>query len=64
MQVVPLNNAHLVDPQQYPRFTLVGQALGSVRMAFCALKMLRPQVSTASLDFSPCSRWRPTASFE
>jgi len=44
VEVVPLNNAHLVDPQQYPRFTLVGQALGSVRMAFCALKMLRPQV--------------------
>ena len=44
MQVVALSNAHLLDPQQYPRFTLVGQAVGSVRMVFCALKLLRPQV--------------------
>jgi len=45
LQVVPLRNADLLDPQRYPRFTLVGQALGSVRMVFCALKMLRPQVA-------------------
>ena len=43
-QVVPLENANLLDPELYPSFTLIGQAIGSVRLAFEALCELRPQV--------------------
>ena len=44
LQVVPLKNAHLLAPERYPRLTLIGQAYGSVRLAYAALKVLRPQV--------------------
>lgn len=43
-QVVHISNAHLLAPERYPRFTLVGQAQGSLRMAYAALTQLKPQV--------------------
>lgn len=43
-QVISLTDANLLNPGRYPSFTLIGQAIGSVRLAFGALLKLRPQV--------------------
>ena len=45
MQVVPLSKCHLVLPKTYPSWTLVGQAMGSVRLAYEGLQLAVPQVA-------------------
>ena len=46
-QVIPLHKGYLVQPEQYPRLTLLGQALGAVRLGYEALSHVVPEVSTA-----------------
>lgn len=43
-QVVRLKRSRLLLPQTYPRFTLLGQAVGSVAVALEALGALVPEV--------------------
>jgi hypothetical protein len=43
-QVVPLAKSHLLLPARYPRFTLIGQAVGSIRLGREALGKRRPEV--------------------
>ena len=43
-QVMHLRRAELLEAARYPRCTLVRQALGSVRVALDALRLLRPEV--------------------
>ncbi|KAL3159480.1 hypothetical protein ABBQ38_009902 [Trebouxia sp. C0009 RCD-2024] len=43
-KVVQLHNRHLLLPERYPRFTLLGQALGSVRLGYEALTNAVPEV--------------------
>ncbi|KAL0031056.1 hypothetical protein WJX77_001677 [Trebouxia sp. C0004] len=43
-QVVQLHNRHLLLPERYPRFTLLGQALGSFRLGHEALKNAVPEI--------------------
>lgn len=45
VQVQPLHKGYLVQPEQYPRFTLVGQAVGAVGLGYEALSLLVPEVS-------------------
>ena len=45
LQVVQLHNRHLLLPKRYPRFTLLGQALGSVRLGYEALTTAVPEVT-------------------
>ena len=45
-QVVHLKTCHLVLPKTYPSWTLVGQALGSVRLAYEGLQQAVPQVDS------------------
>lgn len=42
-QVVTLAEADLLAPERYPRFTLVGQAVGSMRLGLAALRKLVPE---------------------
>lgn len=42
-QVVVLAEAALLAPERYPRFTLVGQAVGSMRLGLAALRQLVPE---------------------
>jgi len=44
IQVVHLRRAALLEPSQYPRWTLARQAMGSMRVAVDALRLLRPEV--------------------
>ena len=44
--VVPLPNRAALLPERYPRFTMIGQALGSVRMAYVGLTQMVPEVSS------------------
>ncbi len=44
LQVIQLHNRHLLLPERYPRFTLLGQALGSFRLGHEALKNAVPEV--------------------
>ncbi|GLC39586.1 hypothetical protein PLESTB_000810100 [Pleodorina starrii] len=44
IQVIPLRRTHLVQPERYPRFTLLRQALGSVGLGLEALRQLVPEV--------------------
>lgn len=50
LQVIHITGRHLLLPEQYPRFTLVGQATGSVRLAFQALRKLNPEVSISTFQ--------------
>lgn len=43
-KVVQLHNRHLLLPERYPRFTLLGQALGSVRLGYEALSNAVPEI--------------------
>lgn len=43
-QVVPLPSRDLLQPARYPRFTMLGQAAGSVRLAWQGLRQLVPEV--------------------
>lgn len=43
-QVVPLPSRDLLQPGRYPRFTMLGQAVGSVRVAWQGLRRLVPEV--------------------
>ena len=45
MQVVGLTKSDLVKPEKYPRFTLLGQAYGSVVLTYEALSLMVPEVS-------------------
>lgn len=51
MQVIPLTRCQLILPKTYPRWTMLGQALGSVRLAYDGLSQAVPEVSifTSSL---------------
>lgn len=49
LQVVQLSGRQLVEAATYPQFTLIGQALGSIVLAWEALSQLRPQASRPSL---------------
>lgn len=42
--VVPLQNTHLLQPEHWPRLTLVAQALGSLAVAWHALRQQVPEV--------------------
>ena len=44
-----LHNRHLLLPERYPRFTLLGQALGSVRLGYEALSKAVPEVTRLAL---------------
>lgn len=44
IKIVHLLQPELLWPEHYPRFTLIGQALGSVQLAYQALKQLNPEV--------------------
>lgn len=44
LQVVPLPSRDLLQPGRYPRFTMLGQAVGSVRVAWQGLRQLVPEV--------------------
>ena len=44
VEVVHLQKSSLIDPSHYPFMTLVGQALGSVRLGAQALRQLVPEV--------------------
>ena len=44
LQVIQLHSRHLLLPERYPRFTLLGQALGSFRLGHEALKNAVPEV--------------------
>lgn len=46
VEVVALAEAALLAPERYPRFTLVGQTAGSVRLGLAALRRLVPEVRT------------------
>ncbi|KAI7840213.1 hypothetical protein COHA_005995 [Chlorella ohadii] len=41
---VPLHNRNLLLPNRYPRFTMIGQALGSVRCAWAGLRQFVPEL--------------------
>ncbi|KAI3435747.1 hypothetical protein D9Q98_001805 [Chlorella vulgaris] len=43
-QVVPLPGRDLLQPARYPRFTMLGQAAGSVRVGWQALQQLVPEL--------------------
>ncbi|KAK9811429.1 hypothetical protein WJX72_003813 [[Myrmecia] bisecta] len=51
-QVVHLKNVGLLDPLRYPRFTLIGQAVGSVRLAYQALSTVVPEVFVDSCGWA------------
>ena len=42
--MVPLPNRGVLLPGRYPRFTMVGQALGSVAVAWQGLRQLLPEL--------------------
>ncbi|KAK9869054.1 hypothetical protein WJX84_010787 [Apatococcus fuscideae] len=44
IQVVQLRRGNLISPKQYPRFTLLRQAIGSVQLAYEGLHQLRPEL--------------------
>lgn len=44
IEVVPLRHSDYLSPKRYPRFTLIGQAWGSVRVGWEALEQLVPEV--------------------
>lgn len=46
-QVVPLQRTALIEPEHYPRFTLLRQAWGSVLLAWDALSVRVPEVRCA-----------------
>lgn len=48
VQVIPLHKGYLVQPEQYPRLTLLGQALGAVRLGYEALSHIVPEVTDAT----------------
>mmetsp|Transcript_26322 Transcript_26322/g.66155 ORF Transcript_26322/g.66155 Transcript_26322/m.66155 type:complete len:510 (+) Transcript_26322:170-1699(+) len=54
IKVVELHQRSLVEASAYPHFTLVGQALGSIALAWEALCQLRPEVfvDTAGYAFT------------
>lgn len=52
LQVVQLHNRHLLLPERYPRFTLLGQALGSVRLGYEALTNAVPEVCAVKANTS------------
>ena len=43
-QVIPLRKCHLIVPATYPSWTLIGQAQGSVRLAYEGLQQAVPEV--------------------
>ena len=43
-QLVPLASRDLLLPGRYPRFTMLGQAWGSVRVAWQGLRQLLPEL--------------------
>lgn len=45
LQVIQLHGRHLLLPERYPRFTLLGQALGSARLGYEALTRAVPEVT-------------------
>ncbi len=52
-QVVGLKRRALLEAANYPSWTLVRQAVGSVRVAFEALRQFVPEVRALGLGFSP-----------
>lgn len=44
-QVISFGSLELLEPARYPSFTLLGQAWGSLRLAWRALNTIRPEVS-------------------
>eukprot|EP00899_Mesostigma_viride_P004620 jgi/Mesvir1/14159/Mv09628-RA.1 len=44
IELIPLTKRHLLEPRRYPRFTLIGQAVGSALLAWEALRKLNPVV--------------------
>eukprot|EP00898_Chlorokybus_atmophyticus_P007747 jgi/Chlat1/7974/Chrsp69S07399 len=60
VKLVPLKHTRLLEPQTWPRFTLIGQSLGSMVVAWEALASLAPDVfiDTAGHAFTyPVARW-------
>lgn len=47
LQVLNLKRTHLIEADQYKRFTLVLQAWGSVKLGLEALRLMVPEVGTA-----------------
>lgn len=44
MDIVPLRLRYLVDAKTWPRFTLIGQSLGSMCLAYEAISSLAPDI--------------------
>ena len=61
VQVISLGGLELLEPSRYPAFTLLGQAWGSVRLAWRALNTTRPEVRclawALALDRLPVNTW-------
>jgi alpha-1,2-mannosyltransferase len=53
-KVVPLARASLLEPKQYPRFTMLRQALGAARLGWDALSLRVPAL------FVDTTGWAPT----
>ncbi|KAG2432718.1 hypothetical protein HYH02_012852 [Chlamydomonas schloesseri] len=60
IQVLPLRRVGLVQPEHYPRFTLLRQALGSVALGWEALRQCVPEVyvDTTGWAFPYPLAWR------
>lgn len=49
--VVHLKKRYLVSPETWPRFTLIGQSLGSIPLAFEAISSLAPDIFIGKTAF-------------
>lgn len=54
LHIIHLLKRHLVSPETWPRFTLIGQSLGSIPLVFEAINDLAPDIFIGLLTFS-CS---------
>lgn len=48
--IVPLSKRYLVSPEAWPRFTLIGQSLGSMVLAFEAITAMAPDIFIGKLS--------------
>ena len=55
--MVQLRQRELLDPARYPSWTLVWQAIGSVRLALEALRLRVPEVSRSLNHSRPCWKY-------